>query len=157
MGAQENTFDIWFLNFYFLHLTLTCHDMLWHDIWHLLRSHKIYWDLTRSAEISYGLLIWQNTFDIWHWHVSIWHDMTFDIYWDLTQDLLRSHKIYWDLTRSIEISSDLLIWHLIFYILYLTFDIARHLTFDNWQLTIEIWHLTLIWHLTSIWHLTIDI
>ena len=30
------------------------------------------------------------------------------------QYILRSHKIYWDLTRSIEISKDLLIWHLTF-------------------------------------------
>ena len=68
------------------------------------------------------------TFDIWHltfdisWHLTfhdIWHFMTFDI----SQDLLRSHKIYWDLTRSTEISKDLLIWHYVFDICHLVFDI----------------------------------
>ena len=48
-----------------------------------LRYHNIYWDLTRSTEISLDLL------------------RSHKIYWDLTrsteisQNLLRSHKIFW--------------------------------------------------------------
>ena len=49
---------------------------LWYNIveisQHILRSHKMYWDLTRCTEIS--------------------------------QDLLGSHKIYWDLTRSADLA-----------------------------------------------------
>ena len=115
-------------------MTLTCHD-----IWHLLRSHKIYGYLTRSTEISQDLLtfdIWTFTFDIWRW-LDIWH-LTFDIW-----HLLRSHKIYWDLARSTETSQDLLRSH----------KIIWHFTFGNWHAIP--WHLTLIWH--GIWHLTFDI
>ena len=70
---------------------------------YILRSHKIYWDVTRSIEISQDLL------------------RSHKIYSDLTrstqssQDLLRSHKVYWDLTRSTEISQDLPRSHKIFY------------------------------------------
>ena len=90
----------------------------------LPRSHKIYWDLTGPTDLTkyiwhliFELLLL--TFDIWLWHAMTWH-LTLDIYWDLTrsteisQDLLRSHKIYWDLKRSIEISKDLLIWQFTF-------------------------------------------
>ena len=31
-------------------------------------------NITRSTEISQGLLIWQNTFDNWHLTFYIWHD-----------------------------------------------------------------------------------
>ena len=123
----QNTFDIWYLNFYFLHLTFDI-DTSFH-IWHLLRSHKIYWDLKRSTDLA--LYIWHLVFDIWHamtfdiwnltfdiWHLTFdmpWHDMT----WHLTFD--RSNKIYWDLTRSTDLTK--YIWHLIFELLHLTFDI----------------------------------
>ena len=81
------------------------------------------------------------------WH-DIWH-LTFDIYCDLTrsaeisQDLLRSHKIYWDLKRSTDLA--LYIWHFTFYIWYLTFTMW-YLTFDIWHLTFDIWYITLICH-----------
>ena len=112
----------------------------------LLRSHKIYWDLTRSTEISQDLL------------------RSHKIYWDLTrstelsQDLLRSHKIYWfgiihytfgiwHLTcHDIPWHLTLIchgICHLTFAIWHLTFAIC-HLTFDIWHLTFDIWHLTLL-------------
>ena len=55
------------------------------------------------------------------WH-DIWH-LTFTRSTDISQDLLRSHKIYWDLTRSTEISQDLLRSQKIYW--YLT----------NWDLT----------------------
>ena len=81
------------------------------------RSHKTFWDLTRSTEISQDLLrshkiYWFGkihlTFDIQTFTFDIWHAITFDI-WHFT-----SHKIYRDFTRSTEISKDLLIWHLTF-------------------------------------------
>ena len=55
--------------------------------------------------------------------------------WDLTrsteisQDLLRYHKIFWDLTRSSDISHDLLMWQ------------NTYMTFDIWTFTFAIWHL----------------
>ena len=102
-----------------------------------MRSHKIYWDLARSIEISQDLL------------------RSHKIYWDLTrsseisQDLLRSHKIYRDLIRSSDLAS---------YIFHFVFDIWHSMTFDIWHLTFDIWHLTIDnWQLTfDIWHLTFD-
>jgi len=137
-----------------------------------LRSHKIYWDLTISSEISQDLLIWQNTFDFWtftfyflHIYMTYMtltcHDMPFDIW-----HLLRSHKNYLDLIRSTDLA--LYIWNLTFGIWHLTCHDIWHLTLiwhDIWHLTFDIWHLTFdichltfdIWHLTfDIWHLTFD-
>ena len=59
-------------------------------------------------------------------------ELTCDINWDLTksseisQDLLRSHKIYWELKRY-----RFGIWHL---------------AFGIWQLICDMWHVTLICH-----------
>ena len=63
--------DIWHLNFYIWHV------ITWHltfDIFHLLRSHKFYWDLTRSIEISQDLLRSQKIywFGILHFTFGIW-------------------------------------------------------------------------------------
>ena len=72
---------------------------------YILRSHKIFWDLTRSFEISQDLL---------RSHKANWDFTrpTVSRSCELSKDLLRSHKIYWDLTRSADISQDhLLIWH----------------------------------------------
>ena len=72
---------------------------------HSLRSHKIFWDHTRSSVISQDLL-WSH-----------------NIYWDLTRssetsrDLLRSHKIYRYLIRSADLTFD--IWHLKTFMKYL--------------------------------------
>ena len=70
---------------------------------------------------------------------------------EISQDLLRSHKIYWGPIRSTEISSinwfDIL--HLIFDTWHLTFDIDMPLTLiccEIWQLIFDIqidWHDTL--------------
>ena len=114
----------------------------------MLRYHNIYWDLKRSTEIlqdlliSHGLLVWQNTFDVWHWHVSIivnmtWHDIlhllrSHTISTEISQDLLRYHKNYWEIKRSTDLA--IYIWH------FTCHEIA--------------WHLTLLWH--DIWHLTFD-
>ena len=49
----------------------------------------------------------------------------------ILQDLLKSQKIYWDLTRSTEISKDLMIWYFTFDIWCLTFDMPwNSMTFD---------------------------
>ena len=124
-----------------------------------MRYHNIYWDLKRSTEIlqdlliSHGLLVWQNTFDVWHWHVSIIVNMTWHCQYDMTWHFTFteiSHNIYWDLTRSTEISQELLRNQKInwFGNLYLTFsfDILHAMKFhDIWHcydMTFDIWHLT---------------
>ena len=91
---------------------------------------KIYWDLTRSIEISSDLLR----------------------IWDLTT---RSSGLTIDFKiRNLTFH----IWHFIFVIWLLKFDIG-YLTLENWHLKTDIWHLTFdFWHLTfDIWHLTFDI
>ena len=91
---------------------------------------------------------------------------------DISQDLLRSHKIYWygkiHLTFDIrtftfyiwhlKFETSFHIWHLlrsqkIYWDLKISTDLASYI----WHLTFGIWHLTFhdIWHLTfDIWHLT---
>ena len=64
-----------------------------YPIWGLnefLRSHKIFWDLTRFFEISLDILRSNNFL----------RSITF---FEISQDFLRSHKIFWDLTRFFEI------------------------------------------------------
>ena len=107
---------------------------------------KKYWKsvYNRCASLIYTLLI------------KIQHSWDLIRSTDISQDLLRSHKIYRDLTRSTEISQDLLrsqkiYWDLkrstdlIFNVWHLTFDIDMplpwHLTFDI-DMTFDIWHLT---------------
>ena len=61
----QNIFEIWYLTFYFWHLTF-----------------DIYWDLTRSTDLSFYIwyltchgIPWHSmTFDIWHLTCDIWHD-----------------------------------------------------------------------------------
>ena len=75
-----------------------------------MKSHQIYWDLTRSTKISQDLLrshtaYWFNkiqlTFDIWTFTFYIWH---------LTLTCHLTFDTYWDLTRSTDLA--LYIWHL---------------------------------------------
>ena len=103
--------------------------------------------------------------NFYFWHLTLtWH-LTFDIYLDLTrsteisQDLLRSHKIYWFGIIHLTFG----IWHLTFGIWHLTFGIW-HLVFDIWHAKTfhDIWHWYAmefdIWRLSiDIWHLTFDI
>ena len=101
----------------------------------LLKSPKIYWDLTIHGDLTWHLPfdIWHLTFDIWHLTLDISY-LTFDI-WHLTID-------NWHLTFAN--------WHLTFDICHLSFAIC-HLPFAIWNLTFDIWHLTF-----DIWHLTFD-
>ena len=60
----------------------------------LLRSHKIYGDLKRSTDLAFDMGwhlvliyhdIWHLTYDIWHMTFDIWH-LTYDI-WHMTFDM----------------------------------------------------------------------
>ena len=122
-----------------------------------MRSHKIYWDLARSTDISQDLLIshkiyWDLTRStdmakyIWHLILGLLLS-TFDI-WNLKPHFI--FDIYWDLRRSTEISKYLLIWHHTFDIWRLVIDIWHFMTFDIWHLTFDIWHLTWLKVLTAL-------
>ena len=117
-----------------------------YTIWsqYLLRSHKIYWDLTRSTDLAKYI-----------WHLTLTcHEMSFDMW-----HLQRSHKIYWfaiiHLTFGIWHLACHDIWHLTFEIWRLTFDIWHwySMTFDIWHwytMTFDIWHLTWLKELTAL-------
>ena len=111
-GKIHLTFYIWTFTFYIWYLTLTCHDM----------PFDIYWDLTRSTEISKDLLRSQKIywFGIIHLTFGIWH---------FVFDILHLTFCIWHLTcHDIEIWHD--IWNLKFF----------NLTFEIWNLTFDIWH-----------------
>ena len=99
----------------------------------ILRSHKIYWDLTRSTEISQDLLRSQKIyrFGILHLTCGIWH-LTFEIWHS------KCHDIPWHFTFDIDAT-----WHL-------KFDMPWHsITFDVWHIY-DIWHLTWLKVLTAL-------
>ena len=103
-----------------------------------MRSHKIYWDLTRSTVVSQDLQRSQKVhwFGSMHLISNMWH-LTFDIecychdIWHLT---LICHGI-WYLRYAMTFDID--IWHLtlICHAWHLTFDILHWYT-----MTLDIWH-----------------
>ena len=59
----------------------------------------MYWDLTRSTEISQDIWFLHLPFDIWHLTVVIWN-LPFDI-WHLTFDICYLTVVIWNLTFDI--------------------------------------------------------
>ena len=135
---------------------------------HSLKSHKIFWDLTRSTEISQDLLILPKIlhliFVIWHLSYLLlfccWHFWYFLKVVDILI-FLRFFYIYYfetclNIFTFLHLTFDMIfIWRLAFDICCFSFDIC-HLIFEIWPLIYDIWHLSCdIWNfIYDIWHLT---
>ena len=150
-SSTQSNYDTTYLRYHNIHRDLTGSNETWQD---LLRSQKIYWDLTRPTDLAkhIGHLNFHLLKSyIWHWHAMTWDDIWHLTSTEISQDLMRSQSIT-------KISKDLLRSQKIYWFgtIDLTFDMPWNLKLICHAMSCHDWQgysMTMICH--DIWHLTL--